>query len=313
MPSLAVDALCDSKIQHGYLLAMTSIPLDPQLFSDEDFRFRLGTVPGSAPEFFALSTDAPAVLAERRTWLQSDSQQYAALLPDGEAIAQELLESVASWPMLTKAPREILSSEVGLFRRLLMLSEQLEPDFVLLASVPPISAPAGNQRSDEPQFIVVGGCVCFPSTWRLTDKLGQTVDQVHDPVPQLNTALGPQIDRLLAKLRPGKCLVRSNWGICRIPELNQHPERNLPPIEIPVRLEDAWLRREDQCLFSLPKTGGIVFGIRVTHTSWADVRANRDVAHGVARHLRTMPRDMLDYKRLSEVHEELAKLLQSSD
>lgn len=292
---------------------MTSIPLDPQLFSDEDFRFRLGTVPGSAPEFFALSTDAPAVLAERRTWLRSDPLRYVALLPDGEAIAQELLESVVSWPMLSQGPREIWSSEVDLFQRLLMLSEQLEPDFVLLAPGHPTSAPTVNLRSDEPRFIVVGGCVCFPSTWRLTDKLGQTVDQVHHPVPQLNAALGPQIDRLLAKLRPGKCLVRSNWGICRSPELNQHPERNLPPIELPVRLENAWLRREDQCLFALPKTGGIVFGIRVTHTSWSDVRADRDVARSVARHLRTMPRDMLDYKRLAEVREDLAELLESRD
>lgn len=313
MLSLAVDALLDPKIQHGYLLAMTAIPLDPQLFADEDFRFRLGTVPGSAEEFFALSIDAASVLAERRAWLQTDPQRYAALLPDGEASAQELLESVVSWPMLSQAPREIWSSEVGLFQRLVMLSEQLEPDFVLLAPGRPTSAAAVNQRSDEPRFIVVGGCVCFPSTWRLTDKLGQTVDQVHQPVPQLNAALGPQIDRLLAKLRPGKCLVRSNWGICRSPELNQHPERGLPPIELPVCPEDAWLRREDQCLFALPKTGGIVFGIRVTHRSWADVRANRDVARSVARHLRTMPEGMLDYKRLAEVREELAKLLESRD
>ncbi|MDB5341941.1 MAG: hypothetical protein JWP89_318 [Schlesneria sp.] len=277
---------------------MTSIPLDPQSFSDEDFRFRLGTVPGSAEEFFAWSTDAAAVLAERRAWFAADSQRYAALLPEGTAIAQELLESVVPWPMLRDAQQDLRSPEIGLLERLVMLSKQWEPDFVLIAP-----------HRDEPLFTVAGGCVCFPSAWRLTDKLGQTIDQVHQPVPQLNSALSPQIDRLLARLRPGKCLVRSNWGVCRLPELNQHPERNLPSIQLPVRLEEAWLRREDQCLFALPRTGGIVFGIRVTHTSWLDVRSNRPVAHSVARSLRTMPLDMLDYKRLAEVREQLARLL----
>ncbi len=282
---------------------MTSIPLDPQSFSDEDFRFRLGTVPGSPEEFFAWSTDSAAVLAERRAWFAANPLRYAALLPEGAAIAQELMESVASWPMLRDAPRDLCSPGVSLFERLVMLSEQWEPDFVLLA--PRRQTSPANSHHDEPLFTVAGGCVCFPSAWRLTDKLGQTVDQVHQPVPQLNSALASQIDRLLARLRPGKCLVRSNWGVCRLPELNQHPERNLPTIQLPVRLEEAWLRREDQCLFALPSTGGIVFGIRVTHTSWPDVRRNRPVA----RSLRTMPLDMLDYKRLADVREQLAQLL----
>lgn len=288
---------------------MTSIPLDPLSFSDEDFRFRLGTVPGAAEEFFAWSADSAAVLAERRAWFAADPSRYAALLPEGEAIALELLESVASWPMLCDAPQECYSPDVSLFERLMMLSEQWEPDFVLLAPRRQSSPSPTNSPHDELLFTVAGGCVCFPSAWRLTDKLGQTVDQVHQPVPELNSALGPQIDRLLARLRPGKCLVRSNWGVCRLPELNQHPERNLPSIQLPVRPDEAWLRREDQCLFALPRTGGIVFGIRVTHTSWPDVCSNRPAARSVARSLRTMPHDMLDYKRLAEVREQLARLL----
>ncbi len=288
---------------------MTSIPLDPQSFSDEDFRFRLGTVPGSPEEFFAWSADAAAVLAERRAWFAADPSRYAALLPEGAAIAQELLESVASWTMFRDAPTSVSSPNIGLFERLVMLSEQWEPDFVLLAPRRQTPQLPANSHRDELLFTVSGGCVCFPSAWRLTDKLGQTVDQVHDPVPQLNSALGSQIDRLLARLRPGKCLVRSNWGVCRLPELNQHPARNLPSIQLPVRLEEAWLRREDQCLFALPRTGGIVFGIRVTHTSWPDLCSNRAVARSVARSLRTMPHDMLDYKRLAEVREQLARLL----
>jgi hypothetical protein len=245
----------------------------------------------------------------QRYWrnVEPGSRPILCDMPEGAAIAQELLESVASWPMLRDVPKDLCSPDVSLSERLVMLSEQWEPDFVLLA--PRRHTSPANSHHDELLFTVAGGCVCFPSAWRLTDKLGQTVDQVHQPVPQLNSTLAPQIDRLLARLRPGKCLVRSNWGVCRLPERNQHPERNLPAIQLPVRLEEAWLRREDQCLFALPRTGGIVFGIRVTHTFWPDVRRNRTVARSVARSLRTMPHAMLDYKRLADVREQLARLL----
>lgn len=282
---------------------MTTIALDGRWFDDEDFRFRLGTVPGTAEDFFAHSPEAPEVLAERRHWLATDPDRYAVLLPAGTSIAEELLRVAAAWPMLRDLPTEFWNPEATLFDRLLQFSGQLEPDFVLLARPP--------ENAAHPEaFTVVGGSVCFPSTWRLTDKLGQSVAEVHAPVPDLNSALATQIDRLIARLRPGKCIVRANWSVCRTPERNQHPDRNLPGVESPVTLEGAWLRREDQCLLTLPQTGGVVFGIRVTHTSWRELRNHPAAAHSVARALRTMPIQMQAYKRLDVVSEELAQLLE---
>ncbi|MBS0204104.1 MAG: DUF3445 domain-containing protein [Planctomycetes bacterium] len=284
---------------------MTVISLDGRWFADEDFRFRVGTVPGTAEDFFAHSAEAAEALAERRHWLTTDPELYAAILPAGSPIAEEFLEVAATWPMLRQAPADTWNQKIPLFDRLLRLSEQLEPDFVLLA---PNHPKDGSVQSDE--FTVVGGCVCFPSTWRLTDKLGQSVAEVHEPVPDLNSVLAAQIDRLIARLRPGKCVVRANWSVCRTPERNQHPSRNLPGIESPATLDGAWLRREDQCLLALPKTGGVVFGIRVTHISWHDLRTDSAAAHSVARALRTMPLRMQVYKRLDAVSEELATLLE---
>jgi hypothetical protein len=275
---------------------------DPQWFIDEDFRFRLGTVPGTTEEFFARSPDAPDVLKERHHWLTSDPQRYMAIRPDGVGLVGELLELVSPWPMLRDAAPLPSSPEIQLTDRFRMLSEQLEPDLVLLAPN------SGNQ------FTVAAGCVCFPSSWRLTDKLGQSVEEVHQPVPQLNAALGPQIDRLLSHLRPGKCVVRANWSVCRQPELNQHPDRNLSGIPPDATSDEAWLRREDQCLFTLAKTGGVVFGIRVTHIAWRDLRSNPVAARSVARALRSMPPEMLEYKRLTgKAVDNLARLLETAD
>jgi hypothetical protein len=139
--------------------------------------------------------------------------------------------------------------------------------------------------------------------------MGLPVVDIHEPVPQLNPILGTQIDRLLGKLSPGKCVVRSNWGACRTPELNQHPDRNLPGLQFPLSLDQAWLRREDQCLFALPDTSGIVFGIRISHISWQELRSDTTAARSIARGLRTMPNDMLEYKRLDKVYAALADML----
>jgi len=280
---------------------MSSVPLDPQWFPDEDFRFRLGTVPGDAEDFFARSNQATQVLAERTHWLRSAPEDYVALLPGGVPIVEEFLEAVAAWPALQDAPPELWTHQTEPLERLLLLGTLLEPDFVLLVPSPDLL------------FHVVGGCVCFPSSWRLTDKLGQSVADVHQPVPQLNAVLGSQIDRLLSRLKPGRCIVRANWSVCRQPELNQHLDRHLPPLCSPVSLDDAWLRREDQCLLALPRTQGVIFGIRVSHTSWRELRQSPVAARSVARTLRTMPDDMLEYKRLKHVAEELARLLDDAE
>ncbi len=276
-------------------------PREPQLFVDEDFRFRLGTIPGEPEEFFARSDESTTALAERKRWLTTDPTRYAAILPEGIEIVEEFLELVCHWKELAEASAELQRPELSLFEKLLVLGSSVEPDFVLL--VP---------RSDG-QFTVAAGCVCFPSSWRLTDKLGQTVSEVHEPVPNLNVALGQQIDRLLQNLRPGKCVIRANWSVCRQPELNQHLDRNLPGMTNSVTLDQAWLRREDQSLFVLPETRGIVFGIRVTHLPWQVLRSMPEKARNVARTLQTMPPEMLDYKRLTMAWEQLAGWLTDSD
>src|SRR5438045_2228655 len=112
---------------------MLPIHFDPQWFTDEDFRFRLGTVPGTAEDFFALSPEASTVLAERRHWLTTDPNRFVAMRPEAFAIVRELLDLVSSWPILSGAPDALWSPDINLLDRLLMLSERLEPDLVLLA------------------------------------------------------------------------------------------------------------------------------------------------------------------------------------
>ncbi len=164
------------------------------VFSEGPFRFRLGTRPGDAASFFAPSEPHDEILAERRHWLMTDPARYAVLLPEGEAALDATLGQFGE---LSKNGN--LSATP--FEKLLTLGCSWEPDFVLL------------RRDSSDRMVVVGGCVCFPTFWRLTDKLGQPVGIVHDVVPGLNATIGPGIDNFLSRMKPG-CWERSNWGMC---------------------------------------------------------------------------------------------------
>lgn len=79
---------------------------------ENDFRFRLGTIPGDARSFFAPSLDAESILAERRDWLRDDSGRFAALLPEGTGAAIEFQQWLASGSELAS----VTASSSGLAR-----------------------------------------------------------------------------------------------------------------------------------------------------------------------------------------------------
>ena len=267
---------------------------DERALPDEDYRFTLGISRGSIAEFFAPSPEHDALLRERRDWLTRDPDLYAGLLPDGVAAVHELCELANDWV----SPDGFAITDHGNpLEKLLALSQRLEPDLVLV------------QPNEFTVPISVGGCVCFPSSWSLPEKLGLSVSEIHKVVPGLNAVLATRIDKLLAALKPGEGWIRSNWGATAVDEWNQHPERGLPEITLPIDPERGWLRREHQILFRLPRTSCLVFGIRLDHTLLARLLDQRELAQRWARGLQSMPLEMLKYKRLDRVREGLVQAL----
>jgi hypothetical protein len=122
-----------------------------------------------------------------------------------------------------------------------------------------IMAPAGQG------YRLVAGVLCFPSRWRLRDKLGHPLPRIHAPVPHYDTMLARRVDRLFACIRPGAPLTRMNWLV--------HPTDRLDlPLgeDEPAPAVDTagpyCLRTERQCLWRLPETGAVLFTIKTTAT-----------------------------------------------
>lgn len=247
-------------------------------------------------EFFRLSPASDAVLAERRRWLDHDPAAYVACLPEGQTAAGEaadLLEGSG----VARVPAGLGRSGSG---RLLLaeLGRQLEPDLVLLLP---------NHGGE---FYMVGGAVCFPSSWSLEEKMGRPLTAIHAPVPGLNEQLGVSISRFLHRMVPGVAWCRENWGLSACHELNHHPARGLPRMDSRINREAVWLRVERQALVALPKSGAVLFGIRVELFPMSEVASYEECRAGLIRALRTMSTELAEYKGLASARERLIQLLE---
>ena len=254
------------------------------LFPDGDYRFHLTLRRGEPREFFRPWDVTGRVLAERARWLASEPARYAALLPEGGPLLAEFADQCAEWGLAGG-------------RTVAALGAALEPDFLLLS------------RDEAGAFRLRGGALCFPTGWALEEKIGHTIDFIHGAVPGLNAALASPIHQFLGRLKPGVAFQRDNWGLAATDELNLHPARGLAPPDLPASPERLWLRVEHQVLLALPRTGGVVFGLRIALHRLDEVRRDAAAAAGLKRALQTMPAEVAAYKRLERVGNQVVSWL----
>ena len=143
-------------------------------------------------------------------------------------------------------------------------------------------------------WALVAGVVCFPSMWRLPDKLGLHVTAVHGPVPAYEAELAGRVDRLLDRLRPERPAWRRNWLLHDSPELHL-PDPPPPRSGVSVP-EDLWLRSERQALRRLPATGAILFTIRTQQAPLAVLAGRPDLAAAMAGAIRSWDDELVSYR-----------------
>ncbi len=266
------------------------------LFPSGDYRFQMRMGRVAIPAFFAARDGAGEILKERKHWLTSDPNRYASLLPEGGPALDEWLELSA--PMQTTSATALEGGTSDATASLIHLGGSLEPDLLLL-----------RPDHQDGEFRLVGGCVCFPSSWSLPEKLGRPLNEIHSVVPGLNAQLAAPITQFLHRLTPGAAWCRENWGLSASPERNQHPARTLPRLHAAVQLDQVWLRVERQALVALPRTRSVCFGIRVESYALAEVRVDTKARAGLLRALSTMPDAVAEYKGLASARDRIVQLL----
>ena len=155
----------------------------------------------------------------------------------------------------------------------------------------------------EDRYVLTAASLCFPSRWRLHEKLGRPVAEIHGPVPDYDDKLAKPVDRFFSALADGRIVMRNNWTIHDRPDLfqPQSPRRHEVP---PERFaDDLFLRSERQTLRRVPGTRAILFtiGTRV----WKLGTLTPQEAHNLGGCLAQLPDPERRYKGVAQIFDPL--------
>lgn len=172
-------------------------------------------------------------------------------------------------------------------------------------------------RKGENGWRIAAAFLAFPSSWRLSEKFGLPMDEVHAPVPSFeggsrNAGL---INRMFDNLSADRIVVRWNWSVNWSHAL-YHPNAASEEEKHAVPPEKAVIRVERQTLRKLPVSGDILFTIRIYLDPVSAILAQpnaADLAVSMADQLEAMSDAEVAYKGLTEKRAELVGLLRQKE
>jgi hypothetical protein len=167
-------------------------------------------------------------------------------------------------------------------------------------------------RRGDDGWRLAAGHLCFPSSWRLHEKFGKPLQEIHAPVPDFgrDTRNANVIERMFDNLRPEQPVYRWNWSLHADDALH-HPH---PAGRFSERMDNLWFRLERQTLRKLPQSGDILFTIRIyldPLTGMERLPNAPDLARALIAQLRAFTPQQLDYKGLTLERERLIERLEA--
>lgn len=160
---------------------------------------------------------------------------------------------------------------------------------------------------------LIAASLCFPSRWRLADKLGRPMAAIHQPVPGFNERLARPVDRFFDRVEPGQAFMRLNWSVIDDPTLFQPTGHGRTGVDDAITADNvgdsAWIRIERQTFVRLPRTGVLVFGIKTVIDPLSVLAGRPELAAALRGTLAGMPDDMRRYKSVAPFADALATWL----
>jgi len=231
----------------------------------------------------------PMELAQRRALLDDRHGEVFGALEGLEPAGREVLDLVVAWEEEHRPDLAGLPIDEHL-HPLEAAGRRVQEDLVLM-----VAHPDG--------YHLDAAVLCFPSHWRLVDKLGGSALAIHGPVPRYREELADKVDRFLDRLRPDVVVARRNWSVHDDDALHA-PDAPLAPRpvtvhEVPTSL---WLRSERQTLRRLPETGAVLFTIRVQQAPFAAFADHPRAAERLANRLVAQPSELTEMNGLAPHH-----------
>ena len=270
-------------------------------FEGGRFRLAMGLMPLAPGGWIEIDAHFAYALAAKRALLETRHDDVFTALPGATAPAAELLSLLAAHlpqyhPEIFRRTGDLLDNIVSgerwdvarsTLHPLDMCGRLVQEDFCVL-------------QEDGGAYCLIGATLCWPSCWRLADKIGRPLAEIHAPVPGYAATLERPVYRLFAHLKPGRLTWRLNWTVVEDPAPFQ-PERIAG--HVPITADNAgarlWLRVERQTLRRLPVTGAVVFTIRTYITRIDAAVGDAAAAAELAALLCDTPAATLAYKQIA--------------
>jgi len=279
-------------------------------FEPGPYRMAMGLVTVPEAAWFELDERYADEMAERRRLLAERHAAVFAALPQSDAARAETLAAVVR-NLTTHHPDWFVRDGDWLHNRL--TGEHWD-----LATLPCDPLELGGRLVQEDLCLIqltdagpllTAAVLCFPSRWRLADKIGRKLAEVHGPVPLYAEHLARPVDRFMRHVKPGHIAARLNWSVLDDPALFQPEGKWRSGHNAAITIANAgtalFLRVERQTLRRLPQSDAVLFGIRVHVYPLASAIREPASAATLAEAVRALPAETMRYKSFLPIRDAL--------
>jgi hypothetical protein len=270
-------------------------------YADGRGQLAMGLMALDPGQWIEIDGNLPTQLAIKRELLQAHRDEVLAALPESRAGAAETRDLLLAH-LIERFPDRYRRTPAGIESR--MTGESLAiagfADAPLELAGRLVQEDFCLMQAGEGGYRLVSACLCFPSRWRLGDKLGQPLRSIHGPVPHYAERLARPVDNFFGLVKAERPVWRINWTIHDTPTLFQ-PD---PPAVVAQDIDAAnagdrlWVRVERQTLRRLPVCGDVLFTIRTYVDPLRALAAQPALARGLAATIRDLSPQSARYKNL---------------
>lgn len=281
-----------------------------------------GNVTDITPEYFEEIELKKQILVNRKkSAFQSFSHSFEAQWEILEMIMHEMVSEYPNYFSLSK------DGDNWIFRNHL-LGEEQSFTFGNLSSLPyePLDFIGRHVQEDliylgqrDGELYMDAGSLCFPANWSIAFDLGMKFLEIHSPVPHSfsRSGLAEKVRSFILRMEAGNSWTRFNWTLTIEPILDTAPETfdEWGPKKDNVTADNAgqlvYLRVEDQRLFRLPRSNGILFGIHTHLISLDEMSENQQWTKQFYNVLTDIQDDIAEYKGFISYKDKILKYLEN--
>lgn len=168
----------------------------------------------------------------------------------------------------------------------------------------------------------VGGQLCFPNGWAISDRLGKSFGEVHERTPQPTMPSVHAGARLLRGMKAGKTLWRMSWNFKLTDQLDlstKHKGRykadfaaRAPQLTAEAAGREIVIRVERQTFTRLYGSPYALFGIHTYNSRLEDEAADPERARRILGVVRAAPEEVKRYKAITPIEAAMTAYLEKA-